>query len=80
MVDKKYENFKFRIHQKLENTAKKLSGAAMEVTQVVSHLQNQQRKKFTEHVKMEMTHRLQIKKTWQLLIQQLTHERCVTQH
>ncbi len=43
----------------------------MEVTQAVAHGQNQQRKKFVEHIKVEMTNRLATKKAWQQLIQQL---------
>jgi hypothetical protein len=47
----------------------------MEVTQTITQLQNQERKKFVDHIKRSMTERIQIKKSWQELVQNLTHER-----
>ena len=65
----------FRVLRRMEPLAKKVSGYAMESTQQVNYAQNSQRKKFLLHVKQEMANRLQTKKAWQQLIQQLTHER-----
>jgi hypothetical protein len=73
MIEPKY--FICRIFHKLDSLASKVSVNAMEVTQSVVNTQNMERKKFIEHIKMAMTHGLQIKKSWQHLIQQLTHER-----
>ena len=47
----------------------------MEVTQVVSQLQTQERKKFITHLKQNMTDKVQVKKHWQEVVQNLTHER-----
>jgi predicted small secreted protein len=57
--------------------AKKLVAQALEVTQTVSNTQNVQRKKFLEHVKKQISNKVHVKKAWQQLIQQLTHERWV---
>ena len=65
----------FRIQQKLYSVAKKVSAVAMEMTQVVVNAQNIERRKFVEQVKLGMGGRLQVKREWQQLIQQLTHER-----
>lgn len=47
----------------------------MEVTQIVNTDQNRLRKKFVVHAKSQMSDRLQVKKNWQELIAQLSHER-----
>ena len=52
-----------------------ITGTAMSVTQTVVNAQNIQRKRFIEDVKQVMSERLQVKKDWQQIIQQLTHER-----
>lgn len=49
----------------------------MELTQTVVNAQNSERRKFVEHVKLGMSHQLGVKKSWQQLIQQLSHERLV---
>ena len=67
--------FVYRVLHRLDPLAKRVSGDAMEVTQSVVNTQNAERKKFLEHIKQRMTVGMQIKKDWQQLIQQLTHER-----
>lgn len=47
----------------------------MEMTQRVTQLQGQERAKFVEHIKKTMTEKIQIKKSWQQVVQNLTHER-----
>ncbi|XP_078313286.1 lysosomal-trafficking regulator-like isoform X5 [Crassostrea virginica] len=54
-----------------------LSSLAMEMTQRVTQLQGQERSKFVEHIKRTMTEKIQIKKSWQQIVQNLTHERGV---
>ncbi|XP_061172369.1 lysosomal-trafficking regulator-like isoform X2 [Saccostrea echinata] len=54
-----------------------LSTLAMEMTQRVTKLQGQERSKFVEHIKRTMTEKIQIKKSWQQIVQNLTHERAV---
>lgn len=49
----------------------------MDVTQNVTQLQTQERNKMVEHVKKKMTEKIQIKKLWQELVQNLTHDRLV---
>ncbi len=61
----------------MDGTAKKIVVSAMEATQHVNNMQNNERKKFLEHIKKGMSARLQVKKAWQQLIEQLTHERWV---
>ena len=65
----------FRLISKMELLGKKISASAMEVTQVVGVSQNQQQRAFVEHIKKAMANSVQVKKSWQQLIQQLTHER-----
>ena len=48
---------------------------AMQVTQTVFNSQNIQRGKFMEDIKHALSEQLQVKKDWQQLIQQQTHER-----
>ena len=47
----------------------------MDVTQSVTQLQTKERNKMIEHVKKKMTEKIQAKKLWQELVQNLTHER-----
>lgn len=49
----------------------------MDVTQSVTQLQTKERNKMIEHVKRKMTEKIQAKKLWQELVQNLTHERSV---
>ena len=52
-----------------------LSTLAMDMTQSVTRLQTQERNKFVEHIKRSMTEKIQVKKMWQLIVQNLTHDR-----
>ena len=45
------------------------------VTQSAAVLQAEERKKFIAHIKHKIAQGVQIKKSWQDLVQQLTHER-----
>lgn len=56
---------------------KSLADSAMEVTQQVFRMQNKERKELVTHLKQSMTDKIQIKKSWQDLVQQLTHEKLV---
>jgi hypothetical protein len=47
----------------------------MESTQCVTRQQNEQRRRFLHHVKRNMTARVNTKRAWSRLIQQLSHER-----
>lgn len=65
----------FRIHQKYDNLATRVSDSAMEVTQAVTHSQFQERNKFVNYIKQKKTENIQVKKQWQDIVQNLTHER-----
>ncbi|KAK6183248.1 hypothetical protein SNE40_010762 [Patella caerulea] len=69
-----------RILTRFEKLEQQISDRAMEVTQTVTQLQNQQRKKLINHIKKSMTAGIHIKKSWQELVQNLTHERAVWFH
>ncbi|XP_056022508.1 lysosomal-trafficking regulator-like isoform X3 [Ostrea edulis] len=62
---------------RLDKVYSNLSSHAMEMTQRVTQLQGQERNKFVEHIKRTMTEKIQIKKSWQQIVQNLTHERAV---
>ncbi|XP_064599745.1 lysosomal-trafficking regulator-like [Liolophura sinensis] len=66
-----------RILTKYESISNRISANASEVTQLVTQLQNAERKKFFDHIKQSMSYRIHVKKCWQDLVQQLTHERAV---
>ncbi|XP_052057749.1 lysosomal-trafficking regulator-like isoform X2 [Mytilus californianus] len=66
-----------RLKTKNEKLYQVLSKQAMDVTQNVTQLQTHERNKMIEHVKKKMTEKIQIKKMWQELVQNLTHERAV---
>ncbi|KAK3604703.1 hypothetical protein CHS0354_008265 [Potamilus streckersoni] len=74
---KKREYARNRIFHKFDNTASQLCGHAMETTQAVTQLQTLERNKFVTHIKQTMTDRIQVKKQWQEIVQNLTHERAV---
>jgi len=57
--------------------ASELSGSAMEVTQNVTQLQTRQRNAFVTYIKQKKTDSIQVKKHWQEIVQNLTHERLV---
>ena len=64
-----------RIFYQYSSLSSKLSDNAMEVTQSVTQLQTQERKKFITHIKQRKTESIQVKKHWQEIVQNLTHER-----
>ena len=65
----------FRALHRYDKVYSSLSSLAMEMTQRVTQLQGQERSKFVEHIKRTMTEKIQIKKSWQQIVQNLTHER-----
>ncbi|KAL5007985.1 hypothetical protein ScPMuIL_013566 [Solemya velum] len=66
-----------RVLQRFAKLSNQIATHAMEVTQNVTKSQNTERQKFFDHIKRSMTEKIQIKKTWQELVQNLTHERAV---
>jgi len=54
---------------------KTIAADAVEVTQFVCLAQNVIRRRFVSELKRTMSDALQVKKDWQQLIMQLTHER-----
>ena len=64
-----------RVLQRLNDLKNTVCAHAMDSTQLVVKLQNEQRKNFLEHIKRQMSTRLQTKRAWYQLIQQLSHER-----
>jgi len=64
-----------RVLHRLDGLLKTVAAEAMEVTQVVCSAQNVIRKKFVSDLKRSMSDALQVKKDWQQVIVQLTHER-----
>ncbi|KAK3092886.1 hypothetical protein FSP39_008387 [Pinctada imbricata] len=66
-----------RIQQKYDKLCQHLSSQAMDMTQTVTRLQALERNKFVEHIKRSMTEKIQVKKMWQLIVQNLTHDRAV---
>ncbi|KAL4238058.1 hypothetical protein ACF0H5_002769 [Mactra antiquata] len=88
IIDTRYDNHKKmwterkrnslqRIHQKYDKLATKVSDSAMEVTQSVTHLQFQERNKFVNYIKQKKTENIQVKKQWQDIVQNLSHERAL---
>jgi hypothetical protein len=49
----------------------------MEVTQTVTHSQTLERNKFVEYLRQKKTDSIEVKKQWQDIVQNLTHERSV---
>ncbi|KAJ8308471.1 hypothetical protein KUTeg_013345 [Tegillarca granosa] len=77
VLQKKREPAFTRLLHKNDKLCTQLSALAMEVTQSVTQLQTLERNKFVEHIKRSMTKKIQIKKCWQQIVQNLTHERAV---
>ncbi|XP_074663000.1 lysosomal-trafficking regulator-like [Tubulanus polymorphus] len=75
LFSKKNQGAQQRIFHKNDSLSSKVSASAMEVTQDVVNTQNIERKRFIEHIKLTMANGLAVKRNWQHLIQQLTHER-----
>ncbi|XP_041350649.1 lysosomal-trafficking regulator-like isoform X2 [Gigantopelta aegis] len=76
----KKETVTYRILHRFDKHAKLIAEQAMAVTRNVTRLQNAQRKKLIEHIKKNMTEQIQLKQSWQRLVQNLTHERSVWYH
>jgi len=64
-----------RVLHRMDGLLTTVATEAMEVTQVVCSAQNVIRKKFVSDLKRSMSDALQVKKDWQQVIVQLTHER-----
>lgn len=54
---------------------KDLSYSAMDINKDIVHRQNLERRKFIEQVKISMATEVSVRKEWQKIIQQFTHER-----
>ncbi|XP_035828113.1 lysosomal-trafficking regulator isoform X2 [Aplysia californica] len=66
-----------RITQKFDGVLRRVTEQAMAVTQDMTRLQGEERHKLVTHLKQAMTAQIQLKKQWQTLVQDLTHERAV---
>ena len=67
-----------RVLHRLDKLVKSVTAEAVDVTQVVCSAQNVVRRKFVSDLKRSMSDVLQVKKDWQQLIVQLTHQRSVS--
>ncbi|CAF1260130.1 unnamed protein product [Didymodactylos carnosus] len=63
-----------RFNKIQSDTIRLLTSKAMEITQDVINLQNHERKKFIEHIRLTQSLELRIKHLWHNLSGQLTHE------
>ncbi|XP_055879864.1 lysosomal-trafficking regulator-like isoform X2 [Biomphalaria glabrata] len=73
----KRDTSKNKVTQKFEAVRKRVTEHAMSVTQDVTRLQIEERKKLVTHIKQSMTAQIQLKKQWQEVVQMLTHERAI---
>lgn len=64
-----------RVFSSLDWLLKDTSHVAMEVNKDIVHRQNLERKKFIEHVKILMAAEVSVRKEWQRVINQFTHQR-----
>lgn len=76
-LKRRHQNLSRILYAKNESLIKSLADSAMEVTQQVFRMQNKERKELVTHLKQSMTDKIQIKKSWQDLVQQLTHEKAI---
>ncbi|XP_060592909.1 lysosomal-trafficking regulator-like isoform X2 [Ruditapes philippinarum] len=87
-IESRYENQKTtwlkrketslnRIFHQFDNQSARLSDSAMEVTQTVTHSQTLERNKFVEYLRQKKTDSIEVKKQWQDIVQNLTHERAL---
>lgn len=76
-LKRRHQNLSRILYIKNESLIKSLADSAMEVTQQVFRMQNKERKELVTHLKQSMTDKIQIKKSWQDLVQQLTHEKAI---
>lgn len=65
----------YRVANKFDKILRRITDQAMQVTQKVTLLQNEERKKLIDHIKKAMTAEIQLKKHWHEIVQNLTHER-----
>ncbi|KAH3864734.1 hypothetical protein DPMN_027760 [Dreissena polymorpha] len=63
-----------RRHRQFDILATRLTESAMEVTQTVTQIQTSLRKRFIEYIRQKKTTGIQVKKQWQDVVQNLTHE------
>jgi len=68
----------YRVLHRLDGLMNTVAAEAVLVTQLVCLAQNVIRRRFVSDLKRTMSDALQVKKDWQQLIVQLTHERFVT--
>ncbi|XP_067940034.1 lysosomal-trafficking regulator-like isoform X2 [Watersipora subatra] len=68
---------KQRVIKATERLVKDLRNAAMEVNRDVVNRQNMQRKRFIELMKIHIATEVSVRKQWQRIIEQFTHERAV---
>ncbi|XP_053374768.1 lysosomal-trafficking regulator-like isoform X2 [Mercenaria mercenaria] len=66
-----------RIFHQFDSQSARLSDSAMEVTQTVTHSQTLERNKFVEYLRQKKTDSIEVKKQWQEIVQNLTHERAL---
>jgi len=66
-----------RVLHRMDGLLKAVAVEAVQVTQFVCSAQNVIRRKFMSEMKRMMCDAVQVKKDWQQLIMQLTHERSV---
>jgi len=64
-----------RVLHRLDHLQTTVAAEAVQVTQVVCSAQNVIRRKFVSDLKRSMSDVLQVKKDWQQVVVQLTHER-----
>jgi hypothetical protein len=66
-----------RVVNRMQKLCHKVEKSALAVTQLAANLQAEERKKFVAHIKHQLAQGVQVKKSWQDLVQQLTHERAL---
>ena len=68
----------FSLFQRLDSKSKDISKIAADITQAVSLSQGIERKKVIQHIRGMYKVDLSASRHWQVLIQQLTHDRWAT--
>jgi len=74
------KHFISRFYKKYDGFAGRLSDIAMEMTQMVTTLQTKLRNDFVFYIKQRKTESVEVKKRWQEIVQNLTHERLVSEN
>ena len=67
--------FIFRAFHSMDSLIKDISHSAMDINKDIVHRQNLERRKFIEQVKISMATEVSVRKEWQKVIKQFTHER-----